>query len=71
MLTMLFMFLMLIVFGKMLVFSIRAAWGMTRILFSVVLLPLFLIGLVFTGLVTFAFPILVVVGIFSLFCLHD
>ena len=70
MLTFIFMILMLMVFGKILLFSIRAAWGLTKILFSVVLLPIFLIGLVFTGLLTVAFPILIFVGIISL-CLHD
>jgi hypothetical protein len=66
MLTLLFSILMIMIFGKILLFSIRAAWGLTRILFSVVLLPIFLIGLVFTGLLTVAFPILIFVGILSL-----
>ena len=70
MLTFIFMILMLMIFGKILLFSIRAAWGLTKILFSVVLLPMILIGLVFTGLLTVAFPILIFVGIISLL-LHD
>ncbi|MBQ2287170.1 MAG: hypothetical protein II251_00465 [Lachnospiraceae bacterium] len=70
MLTLLFTILMIMVFGKILMFSIRAAWGLTKILFSVVLLPIFLIGLVLTGLLTVAFPILIFIGIASLF-LYD
>jgi hypothetical protein len=66
MLTLLFSILMIMIFGKILLFSIRAAWGLTRILFSVVLLPIFLVGLVLTGLLTVAFPILIFVGILSL-----
>ena len=66
MLTLLFSILMIMIFGKILLFSIRAAWGLTRILFSVVLLRIFLVGLVLTGLLTVAFPILIFGGILSL-----
>ena len=46
MLTLLFFVLLLSIFGKILGFAIRATWGISKIVFSVVLLPLFLIGLV-------------------------
>ena len=71
MLTFLFFILMLAVFGKILGFAIKATWGISKIVFSVVLLPLFLIGLVLKGLLTLALPILVVIGIISLIALHD
>lgn len=54
------------VFGKMIGFAFRATWGLTKILFSVVFLPLILIGLVFGGLLYIAFPVLLVVGLVSL-----
>ena len=66
MLTMLFIILMLIIFGKLIGFAVKAAWGISKIVCTVVLLPLFLIGLVFAGLIGIAFPILLVVGIVSL-----
>lgn len=71
MLTILFTILMIIVFGKILGFAIRAAWGISKIVVSVVLLPIFLIALVLKGLITIALPLLLVVGVISLFALHD
>ena len=59
----LFMILMFLIFGKLLIFALRAAWGISKIVCTVVLLPLFLIGLVFAGLLGLAFPILLVVGV--------
>ena len=66
MLTLLFIILMLIIFGKLIGFAMKAAWGITKIICTIVLLPLLLIGLVFAGLIGIAFPILLVVGIVSL-----
>ena len=71
MLELLFTILMFVVFGKILIFAFRATWGISKILFSVVLLPLFLIILVVSGLITLALPILIVVGIVSLVALND
>lgn len=71
MLEFLFTILMFVVFGKILIFAFRATWGISKILFSVVLLPLFLIILVVSGLITLALPILIVVGIVSLVTMHD
>jgi hypothetical protein len=63
MLTFLFALLMFGVFGKLLVFSIKAAWGITKIVFAVVCIPLVLIGLFCAGLVYFAIGIAVVAGL--------
>lgn len=57
---------MIMVFGKLIVFAFRATWGLTKVLFTLVLLPLVLVGLVIGGLMTLAFPILILVGIVSL-----
>jgi hypothetical protein len=62
---------MFVVFGKILWFAIRATWGISKIVFSVVLLPIFLIGLVIKGLISLAFPVLILIGIVSLAVLHD
>lgn len=67
MLSLLFTILMFIVFGKLLIFAIKAAWAISKIVVSLVLLPLFLVGLVLKGLITLAFPILIVIGLIVLF----
>lgn len=70
MLSFIFIILMFIVFGRILKFAIKAAWGMSKVICSIVLLPLFLICLVFKGLVEIALPILIVVGIISFLSEH-
>lgn len=71
MLNLIFFILMIVVFGKILLFAVKAAWGVSKIVVSLVLLPLFLILLVLKGLVSIAIPVLAVVGIISLLKLHD
>ena len=67
MLEILFTICMLWVFGKLFFFGLRAAWGLTKLLAVVVFLPVILIGLVLMGLISIALPIVIVVGIISLF----
>ena len=67
MLTFIFTIFMFLIFGKILVFAVKAAWGISKIIASAVLLPLFLIGLVAVGLIKIAFPVLLIVGVISLF----
>lgn len=71
MLGLLFWVLMFMTFGKILKFAIKAAWGITKILVAVVLLPFVLIFLVLQGLLILALPILLVIGAISLLVLHD
>lgn len=66
MLTLLFMICMLGIFGKLLVFGLRAAWGVSKLLLTVVFFPVILIGMVVVGLIHLAFPILLIVGIIAL-----
>ena len=78
MLTLLFIICFFAVFGKLLMFGIKAAWGISKFLLTIVLLPVILIviasftdensliGLVVGGLIYLAFPILIVVGIVGL-----
>lgn len=68
MLTFIFIVLMFLIFGKILGFAVKAAWGITKIVCSVVLLPLFLVGLVLQGLIAIALPVLLVVGLVVLIC---
>lgn len=71
MFTVLFTILTLIVFGKLLIFAVRASWGLARILVTVLFLPLVLIGLVVAGLVYLAVPILLIAGVVSLVSNHN
>ena len=57
---------MLVLFGKLLVFGIRAAWGISKIVLTIVFLPILLSALVAGGLHYIAFPILIVLGLISL-----
>ena len=59
----LFVILLLVIFGKLLSFALKAAWSITKILFSVVIFPLVLIMLVVAGLMYVALPVLVIAGI--------
>ncbi|MDD5969713.1 MAG: hypothetical protein PUC17_09630 [Anaerostipes sp.] len=67
MLTFIFTILMFLIFGKLLIFAIKAAWGISKIVCTVILLPLVLIGLVVVGLIKLALSVLLIVGIISLF----
>ena len=67
MLNLLFAILMIMVFVKLIGFAIRAAWGISKVLVTLVFLPLILIGLVLGGLIYLALPILIVVGLVALF----
>ena len=66
MLTIIFAVALIWVAGKMLVLGIRAAWGIAKILCTVLLLPLLILGLAYIGLVYIAIPILVIAGIVAL-----
>ena len=61
--TLLFIFLMFGVFGKLIGLAFRATWGITKIVFRLIFLPVVLIGLVLAGLMYIALPLLVVIGI--------
>lgn len=62
----LFFILMILIFGKILMFGIKATWGFLKVLVYIVFLPLILVLMFLGGLIYIAFPILIVVGILSL-----
>ena len=70
MLTLIFWIMMLLIFGNVFMFAIKAAWGISKVICTVILLPLVLVVMVLAGLIKLAFPILVVIGLISLFSLH-
>ena len=67
MLGILFFIFMIVIFGNIMMFAIKMAWGITKVLGSLIVLPIFLVVLVLVGLLKLAFPILVIVGVISLF----
>lgn len=66
MLELLFGILMLMVFGKLFIFGMKATWGITKFLVMLVFLPLGLIAMVLGGLFTLALPALILIGLVSL-----
>ncbi len=66
MLTILFFILMIWVFWKLVKLSVKAAWGISKILFTLVFLPIILIVLVIAGFIYIAIPILAIVGVIAL-----
>lgn len=67
MLEVIFTILMFVVFGKIIFFAIKAAWGITKILFTIVFLPLVLIVLALIGLFYIAMPVLAIIGLIAFF----
>ena len=66
MFTAIFVILMLFVFAEMLWFAAKLAWGIGKILFSLVFFPLLMICLAASGLILLAIPVLIIVGIVAL-----
>lgn len=71
MLELIFGILLLSVFWKVFKFAVKAAWGISKIAVTVILLPLFLVGLVLKGLMYIALPVLLIVGVATVFGCQD
>ena len=64
--TIIFVLLMIAIFGRILAWGIKAAWGLTKIVLVVVFFPLILKVFALSGLIFVALPILLIVGILVL-----
>ena len=51
----LFMILMFYIFGKLFFFGLKAAWGLSKFVLTIILLPITLMVMVSCGLLYFAF----------------
>lgn len=51
---------------KMLIWGIKAAWGIARVIVTIVLLPLFIIGLAWIGLFYVSIAVLIIAEIVAL-----
>ena len=67
MLSLLFTICMFWVFGKLLWFGIKATWGISKILLTVVFFPLILVGMALGGMIYLAFVILLIIGVAEIF----
>lgn len=68
MLTLLFLIGILVLIGKLIVFAVKAAWGLAKGILFVVTAPLLLVGLFVAGLVSLALPLLTL-GLLAVFLL--
>lgn len=57
---------MLYLFGKIGFFALRAAWGIGKIVLTIVFAPLILIGMIFSGLFALVVPLLIIILLVSL-----
>lgn len=69
MMTIIFWILMILVFGNLMKFAIKMAWGIAKVVSTLIFLPIILIVLVLVGLLKIAMPILALIGLISLFTL--
>lgn len=68
MLTLLFAICMLCLFFKLIAIAVKAAWGLSKIVLFLIAGPILLVAMAVCGLVSLAFPILIVCGILALLC---
>ena len=68
MLMLIFTCLMVWIFGKLIWIAFKMTWGITKVLFNLIFLPIILIALVIGGLVSVALPVLIIIGIIMLIC---
>lgn len=60
--------IMLVIFGKLVKFAFKASWGLLKIVFTIVFLPLVLVGLILAGLAAFTVPVLLILGGYAVLC---
>ncbi len=68
MMTILFFIALIWVVFKLFVIGMKAAWGITKFICGVFILPVVIIGLFMIGLVYIAIPVLIIVGVIALIC---
>lgn len=66
MITLFFIILLIVVFARILGIAIKAAWGLTKIILTLVMLPVVIIAIALSGFIYLALIILIITGIVSL-----
>ncbi len=59
----LFVILMFMFFGKMIIFGIKAAWGLGKFVIGLILLSVLIIGVIAAGLFYLSLPLLAIIGV--------
>ncbi len=67
MLTLLFVICALAFAGRIVIWALKAAWGISKLVFTIALLPVIIIGAVIFGLVQVALPFIIIGLIISFF----
>ncbi len=62
----LFLIVMFVLFCKMIIFGIKAAWGLGKFVIGLILFPLVIIGVIAAGLVYLALPLFAFVAVILL-----
>lgn len=65
MFNLIFAILMMAVFGEFIWIAGRLAWGLWKIVMSIIFFPILMVILALSGLIMLAIPILIVVGIIA------
>lgn len=63
MITLLFSICLVVFIFKLVLFALKATWGITKVVFAIILFPAFLIVMAVSGLMVVAFPALIIAGI--------
>lgn len=66
MLNLIFLIIMFLVFGKIFTLALKGAWGLTKILFTLIFFPIIIIGLGLSGLIVVALPLLLIGGVVAM-----
>ncbi|MCR4691135.1 MAG: hypothetical protein K5739_07315 [Lachnospiraceae bacterium] len=67
MLTLLFVIFVLAFAVRIVVWALKAAWGISKLVFTLVLFPVILIGAIVAGLVQVALPLIIIGLVVSMF----
>ncbi len=67
MLTLLLVIFALAFAGRLVIFALKAAWGISKLVFTIVLFPVILVGAIILGLVKIALPLLIIGLVISFF----
>lgn len=66
MMTLIFIILMIVVFSKVIALAIKAAWGITKVVLTIVFFPIILIWMALSGFIALAIIALVIGGLIAL-----
>ena len=66
MFTFIFLICMFGIFGKLIGVAFEMAWGITKVVFTLVFLPIIILGCLIKGLLVLAVPLLAIVGLVTI-----